>query len=154
MESEITESGKRFEEFVLRITQIYTGMQKLKWSEMDSLDLKGCHVMCLFELSRAPLGLTGAELARQCSVDRAAVSRIIADLRRRELVQIDAPEGRKSYRAPVTLTESGKQVAVELDRKIERLVQVISGNFTKAERDFFYRALEQIAFNLQAETGR
>ena len=81
-------------------------------------------------------------------------SRIIADLRRRELVQIDALEGRKSYRAPVTLTESGKQVAAKLDRKIERLVQAISGDFSEGERDFFYRALEQIAFNLQAEVSR
>ena len=142
---------ERFKEFVLRITQIYIGMQKLKLSEMESLDLRGAHVMCLFELGRCPEGLTGAELARRCAVDRAAVSRVVADLKQRGIVEVSPGEGKRSYRAPVTLTQKGLEVSERLDRKISRVIEKISGDFTDEERAFFYKALAQIAENLQRE---
>ena len=142
---------ERFKEFVLRITQIYIGMQKLKLSEMESLDLKGAHVMCLFELGRHPGGLSGAELARRCAVDRAAVSRVVADLKQRGIVEVKTGEAKRSYRAPVTLTRKGQEVSERLDGKISRVIEKISGDFTAEERTFFYGALAQIAENLQRE---
>lgn len=141
----------RFEAFVLRITQIYMAIQKLKLSEMETLDLKGAHVMCLYELGQCPEGISGAELARRCGIDRAAVSRTMADLKKRGMVQVEQQEGKRSYRAAVTLTESGQLAAKKMEEKIYRVVERVSGDFTEAEREFLYRALEQIASNLQEE---
>ena len=144
----------RFEEFVLRITQIYMAIQKLKLSETESLNLRGAHVMCLYELGQCPEGISGAELARRCGIDRAAVSRTIADLKRRGMVRVESQEGKRNYRSAVTLTEDGVRAAGKMGEKIVRVVERVSGDFSEEERVFLYRALEQIAANLQEEIQR
>ena len=52
----------RFENLTSGITQIYKSIQKIKRCRMDSLGLKGTHVMCLHYLSEYPEGLTAADL--------------------------------------------------------------------------------------------
>lgn len=139
---------ERFETFLLSISQIQKDILRLKSLEMREFGLKGPHVMCLFCLARHPEGLTAAALCRHLSVDRAAVSRVLAALEHEGFVRYaDPPQGRR-YRAPAALTERGRAVAARIDARVEALVQRIGGDIPDGEREAMYRSLHTIAQNL------
>ena len=140
---------QRFETFVTNITSIYRSIQKLKSQEMASLGLKGTHVMCLFQLRQHPEGLTSTQLAQLCEEDKAAISRALTELRERGLTAVEETPGQRRYRAPVTLTDAGREVTHQMDRKILGAVRQGAQGYTAEERDTFYRVLLQIAENLQ-----
>ena len=64
-----------FEVFINTINQINHSIQVIKNNEMIKYDLKGNHVMCLYQLRQHKDGLTSTELARLCGEDKAAISR-------------------------------------------------------------------------------
>ena len=136
---------KRFEAFVTGITLCYKYIQKIKSAEMTELGLKGTHVMCIFFLSHNPDGLTAAQLCRLCAEDKAAVSRIVAELQREGYV---AP-GEKKYRAALRLTEKGMEIAKKVDELIEQWVAFGGAGLSDSDREAFYRALELISNNLK-----
>jgi len=70
----------RFENLTAGVTRIYKSIQKIKRHRMDSLGLKGTHVMCLHYLSEYPDGLTAADLCGKCHEDKGGISRILSDL--------------------------------------------------------------------------
>ena len=140
---------KRFETFILSITQIYRYIQKIKDQEMMELGLKGTHAMCLFTLNHYPDGLTSGELAALCYEDKAAISRATSLLRKKELVYIDTADTQKRYRAKLKLTPSGQKIAEKMISLIEYTVMQGGAGLSKSERDIFYLALNKIANNLQ-----
>lgn len=142
---------QRFETFTAAVSRIHRCVQKLKAVEMTELGLKGSHVTYLFYLNQHPDGLTAAELTALCGEDKAAVSRGVADLEERGLVACRS-EGRR-YRSPLTLTDAGRETAVEVDRRICRIVDDAGRELTPAQRENFYRALLLIADNLQQLCG-
>lgn len=141
----------RFEKLTTGVTQIYKSIQKIKRCRMDSLGLKGTHVMCLHYLSEYSDGLTAADLCNICHEDKAGISRILSDLEKSELITYlsdgQAKES-KRYRAKAVLTEQGKNCA----KKVAGLIMhaTIAGGLgiTEEERDIFYRILFKIADNL------
>lgn len=135
----------RFQSFVTGITECYKHIQRIKSAEMTELGLKGTHVMCLFFLHRHPEGLTAAQLCRLCAEDKAAISRTLATLQTRGYIAT----GEKRYRAALSLTDEGTQVAEQLDGLIRQWVGVGGDGLTDEERAAFYRALERIADNLR-----
>ena len=139
---------QRFETFVTAITQINRSIQKLKAQEMADFGLKGTHVMCLFQLRKHPEGLTCAQLAQSCEEDKAAISRVLTDLRDKGLVASPEADGRR-YRAAVTLTEAGQAISRRMDQKIIDAVQTAAQGYTPEERSIFYHVLLQVADNLQ-----
>ena len=141
---------QRFEAFVTGITVCYKYIQRIKSAEMSEFGLKGTHVMCMFFLHHNPGGLTAAQLCQLCAEDKAAISRTIATLA--EQGYIDGSD--KKYRAPLTLTDTGKALAVKMDALIEQWVGLGGDGLTEEERSAFYYALERISSNLkeQAET--
>ena len=135
----------RFQSFVTGITECYKFIQRIKSAEMTELGLKGTHVMCLFFLHRHPDGLTAAQLCRLCAEDKAAISRTLATLQTRGYIAT----GEKRYRAALSLTDEGTQVAEQLDGLICQWVGVGGDGLSDEERAAFYRALELIADNLR-----
>ena len=134
----------RFEDFVTGITECHRYIQRIKAMEMTELGLKGTHVMCLFYLSRNPEGLTAARLCTLCGEDKAAVSRTLAEL---EQLGHCTRTGDKKYRAPLTLTDSGRQVAQRLNGLVEQWVTAGGDGLTDSERTAFYATLGKIAAN-------
>ena len=65
----------RFEDFVGLISLISKEVQRIKAGEAARLGIRGSDVMSLYYLGRHEEGLTGAELAREADLTRAAVSR-------------------------------------------------------------------------------
>lgn len=135
----------RFQSFVTGITECYKYIQRIKSAEMTELGLKGTHVMCLFFLHRHPKGLTATQLCQLCAEDKAAISRNIATLQQRGYIAA----GEKKYRAVLTLTPAGSQIAEQVDGLICQWVGVGGEGLTDRERAAFYRALEHIAGNLR-----
>ena len=139
----------RFEAFVSQITVCYKSIQRIKSYEMADLGLKGTHVMCLFFLNRHPEGLTAARLSVLCEEDKAAISRTLTELCERGY--ISTGEEHKRYRAAVTLTSAGREVAAAIDLKAEKWVSAIGEGLSDEERAAFYGALSTISANLRAK---
>ncbi|MDD5949639.1 MAG: MarR family winged helix-turn-helix transcriptional regulator [Lachnospiraceae bacterium] len=136
----------RFELFVTTITQIYKNLQRIKSHEMAEFDLKGTHVMCMFELNRHPEGLTATELRALCEEDKAAISRMISELIDRGLV---SNPGEKKYRSPLTLTEEGKNITRRINEMAANAAIAGSADMSHEERMDFYNTLTGISDNLK-----
>ncbi len=136
----------RFELFSTTISQIYKNLQKVKMQEMADLELRGTHVMCLFQLNRHPDGLTVTQLSTLCGEDKAATSRTMSDLIKKELVTNDQE---KKYRAPILLTQKGKMIADKIDIQAAQAVEAVGQGLTDEERETFYKVLTIISENLK-----
>lgn len=137
----------RFEVFVHTISGIYKQIQKIKDMEMRELGLKGPHVMSLFYLSRHAEGLTAAQLCRLISIDKAAISRVLAQLQERGLIAY--PTAARRYRAPAVLTPEGKTVSVRIEELICSIVFQADRGVSDAARESMYQSLNRIAENLE-----
>lgn len=142
---------QRFEEFVTGITECHRYIQRIKAAEMTEFGLKGTHVMCLYYLHQSPGGLTAARLCQLCAEDKAAISRTISDLEARGYLTAAQPDGKK-YRAPILLTESGKDVALRIEGLITQWVTIGGDGLAEEERTAFYATLGKIAANLKEKT--
>lgn len=139
---------QRFEAFVTGITVCYKFIQRIKSAEMSEFGLKGTHVMCLFFLHHNPDGLTAAQLCQLCAEDKAAISRTVAALQEQGYVE----SGDKKYRAVLSLTQAGKDLAGKMDGLIEQWVSLGGDGLTDGERAAFYSTLERISENLREKT--
>ena len=57
--------------------------------------------------------------------------------------------GGNLYRAKLLLTAEGKQAAEHVQRRAALAVELAGSGMTDADREVFYRCLEQITANLQ-----
>lgn len=136
----------RFEQFTASVGRMYKCIQRIKNREMEEFGLRGTHVMCLHFLDKHPEGLTSAELSAACGEDKAAISRVVAELRERELVHVE--EGR--YRSRVRLTEGGMAVALRMREIIREVVTRADQGVSEEELAVFYRVFARISANLSA----
>ena len=137
---------QRFDAFVSGITSCYKYIQRIKSMEMTEFGLKGTHVMCLYYLRRNPAGLTAAQLCGLCAEDKAAISRTVSELKSRGYI---TTLSEKAYRAMLTLTAAGHELARKFDHLIEGWVTAGGDGLTDEERMDFYKALSSITENLR-----
>ena len=136
---------ERFETFTVLINQLSRSIRRIKAEQMESINLKGPHVSCLYYLSKdGPL--TAAELCDRCEEDKAAVSRSLEYLEQNGYLQI--PEG-KRYRRPLVLTQKGAAAGAEVSRRIDSIVALASCDVLEEDRLAMYRALSIISKNLE-----
>lgn len=138
----------RFEQFSSSIASIYKSIQKIERDQMALYGLKGPHVQCLVVMSRYPDGLTAAELCELCEKDKAAISRAVSELEKKEMLY-RAGDKERIYRTPLMLTDKGKEIAEKIRKIAERAVQQGGTGLSEESRENFYSALELIASNLQ-----
>jgi len=144
----------RFELFTSSIFVINRDLQKLEREEMEKFGLKGAFVPYLAVLIRFPDGVTSSRLSEICDKDKAAVSRVVSEMVQKELIN---REGTKDnlYRANLTLTEKGMEVARFVQGRAMAAVAAASKGLTEENRKTFYEALDLIAKNLReiSKTG-
>lgn len=140
---------KRFEQLTAGVSRIYKSIGKIKKTCMNSLGLKGTHVMCIYYLTRNPDGLTASDLCSLCREDKAGISRILSDLERKNYIYYPLAAGEKKYRARAVLTDAGKERARKVSELILRSTKAGGAGLTDTERQIFYRALFKIADNLE-----
>lgn len=139
----------RFEQFSFIISGIYRKLQKIKRDEMVKRGYKGAFAQYLATLSRFEEGLTSTELCDICGKDKAAVSRIIAEMEEKGLIQREKKAVR-SYRSKITLTEEGKDVANYVAERASIAFSSVSGEImTEEERTMFYTVLDRIYKNIE-----
>ena len=137
---------QRFDAFVSGITSCYKFIQRIKSMEMTEFGLKGTHVMCLYYLRQNPTGLTASQLCGLCAEDKAAISRTVSELKSRGYI---TTLSEKAYRAMLTLTAAGQEIARKFDQLIESWVAIGGDGLSDEERTDFYRSLSAIAENLR-----
>ena len=139
----------RFTKFTLSISAIHRCWHKLAAEEMAKYDLNSPHAIYLTTLYGAdPEGVTAAQLAELCGKNKADVSRMVAILEEKGLVQKVAV-GKNMYRAKLTLTQEGKQAAEHVRGRAAVAVELAGNGLSDAEREAFYKALDLIAENLR-----
>ena len=136
----------RFEDFVGIISALNKEIQRIKDAEARRLGFRGADVMCLYYLVKHPGGLTAAELARMADVSRAAMSRTVAHLAEDGFVEVDEDT---TYRAPIRLTEKGREAARPLDDIIHRVLDEAGGELAMRQRLQMYDSLNHILERLR-----
>ena len=136
---------QRFETFQTSIQQIYAQLQRVKTVGMQEFGLQASHVMCLYELDRHEEGMTAAELANACELNKAAISRSVKVLKDKGYVSVSSVLESRSYRAKIILTEAGMQVAARMNEKIVSITQMINNQIGTEELDHLYVILRQIS---------
>lgn len=137
----------RFEQFFFSISSIYKIVQKIEREEMARYGLKGSHVQCMVAMVQHPEGVTISQLCELCDKDKAAVSRDLAELEEKgmlERIRMD-----KVYRAPIRLTETGRAMACQVSGIIQTAVELAGERLTDEDRRIFYQTLDLIAGNLR-----
>ena len=138
----------RFEQFSAAMSGINQCILKLQREEMEKYGLKGVYAQYLSVLYHHPEGLTSAQLCECCDKDKAAISRVVTELERRDLICRVGATG-TTYRAPVKLTEKGVKAAEFVRARAEVAVEAASRGLSDEDRATMYRALELIAENLR-----
>lgn len=137
----------RYELISASISSMYHDIQKIERIEMAKYGLKGPHAQCLLAMKKHPEGMTAARLCEVCEKDKAAVSRILAELEEAGMVLREKRNGSR-YRASLTLTEQGMAAAGAVVEKARLAVELAGTGFDEKEREVFYRVLSIIAGNL------
>ena len=138
----------RFARFSLAIAEIDRCWHKLAAEEMEKYDLNSPHAVYLNTLYQYPEGITAAKLGELCCKNKADVSRMVSILEKKGLVRKEAVGG-NLYRAKLLLTDDGKLAAEHVQGRAALAVELAGSGMTDAERETFYRCLEQITANLQ-----
>ena len=139
----------RFAKFSLLISEIDRCWHKLAAEEMAKYELNSPHAVYLNTLYEAgDQGITAAQLAELCCKNKADVSRMVAILEKKGLVQKVAV-GANLYRAKLVLTPEGRKAAEHVRQRAALAVELAGSGLSEGEREVFYKALEQITGNLQ-----
>ena len=137
----------RYELLSSSISCMYHDIQKIERVEMARYGLKGPHAQFLLAMKKHPEGITAARLCEVCEKDKAAISRILAELETAGMVIKEKKNG-SAYRATLMLTEQGQIAAAAVVEKARLAVELAGIGFGDEEREVFYRVLSLIAGNL------
>ena len=137
----------RYELLSGSISSMYHDIQKIERMEMAHYGLKGPHAQCLLAMKKHPEGITAARLCEVCEKDKAAVSRILAELEEAGMILRENRNGSR-YRAILLLTDRGQEAAAAVVEKARLAVELAGKGFGAEEREVFYRVLSIISGNL------
>ena len=137
----------KYEQFTASVLCLSRCIQKIQRTEMAKYGLKGAHAQCLITMGHYPEGVTVAQLSRISEKDKAAISRTLSELEKQRLVQ-KKKDGDNAYRAPVLLTEAGREASARVEQLAQMAVEQAGVGLTEERRAVFYETLELIAGNL------
>ena len=138
----------RFEHFSASISYIYRYIQRIERTEMEKYGLKGPHAQCLLAMRRYPEGITAARLCEVCDKDKAAISRMMAELEEKGMVSRGDEKGNR-YRMQLRLTALGEEAADHVEQRAKLAVEEAGSGMTEEQRATLYAVLDLIAGNLQ-----
>ena len=137
----------RYELLSGSISCMYHDIKKIERVEMARYGLKGPHAQCLLAMKKHPEGITASRLCEVCEKDKAAISRILAELESCGMIFREIRNGSR-YRAGLKLTEQGEIAAQAVVEKAHLAVELAGIGIVEEERGVFYRVLSIIAENL------
>lgn len=138
----------RFEQFSSSIYGIYRDILKIQRAEMVKHGLRGSYALYLTALNHNPEGLTATQLCETCDKDKAAISRVIAELESKGLVT-RVSQNDTFYRAKLKLTDNGRMIADSVDHSANIAVELATKGMSEKNRKIMYDCLGLIAVNLR-----
>lgn len=138
---------KRFELFTSAISGIYRDIQKIGRDEMERYGLKGAYAQYLLAIDRYPEGITAAQLCDICDKNKAAVSRIAAEMESKGLITRKGVNNQ--YKAPLLLTEEGSKAVRYVKERAGLAAEIAGRGLTDEARKNLYISLRMIANHLQ-----
>ena len=135
----------RFETFSLALFQLSRYWNRIAAEAMKPYELKGPHAFYLVTILRHNGRITASGLCGLCGRDKADVSRSIAEMERKGLLE---RVGKNPYRAMLQLTESGLLAADRIRQTAGEIVERVGGDLTEENRTVFYNALGSITANM------
>jgi len=144
--------SERFVPFVLHTERIAKNIKRLEDKYMEPYGLRSAHVMCILQLVKSKIGLSSAELAEACRVDKAFVSRITSELMQKNYIVRSGALGK--YKTKFVLTDKG----VEIYNIIQNLLCEFIGEINKEtairKLEIFYEVLGSIDEKLALITDK
>ncbi len=137
----------RYEQFSFIVSVINRQIQKIERDEMIKCGYKGAFAQYLIAMRHYPDGVTSAQLSEICDKDKAAVSRVTAEMIQKDLV-VRKSANEKLYRAKLTLTQKGRNVADYVAKRASAAVEAIGNELSDEERKNFYVTLDFIVAKL------
>ena len=138
----------RFEQFSYSISNIYRHIMKIEREEMEKYGLRGSYAQYLVTMTRFPEGITSSKLSEICDRDKAAISRIVAEMEDKGLVTRETDRS-NLYRAKLMLTDEGRKAAGYVCERAEKAVNAAGKGLGEDDRKIFYGALAIIEANLR-----
>ncbi len=134
--------GDSFERFGQMVSGASKSLQRLKSRQMSKYGLTGTHTICLRQLYENPLGLTKSEIADNCDIDKAQITRIVKELMEKQYVCADTTK--KAYNRKFFLTEQGRNITDEINDIVDSIVRYVNMEIPKEDIEQFYSVFEQI----------
>ena len=138
---------ERFETFTVLINRISRNIRKIKNQKMAEYNLRSAHVSCLYYIYSLREA-TATDLCERCEEDKATISRALDYLETNGYITRET-ESTKRYKSPLLLTDKGLVVGKEIAKKIDGVLNAISGGLTEEERIAFYRSLSIVSESLE-----
>ena len=123
-------------------------MMKIEREEMEKYGLRGSYVQYLIAMKRFPEGMTSAKLCDICDKDKAAISRIVAEMESKGLIRRESDKS-NMYRAKLVLTEEGTKAADYVCERAEKAVLAAGKGLDEEDRRIFYGVLAIFEANLR-----
>ena len=144
MKGEITavRQDDRFVRFQNLIYNASKSLLRIKTVGMEEYGLASTHTFCLRSLYGRDTGMTRTELAQECAVDKAQISRLICELSDMGYV-LEASKG-KGYRKKIVLTEEGRRIAESIDQKVNLVLSYIDEEISEERIEDMYQTLAKI----------
>ena len=140
---------KTFDALYADIKNLLKVVQNCKSNKMTEYGLKGSTAQSLCCIARAADGLNANELSDLLKIDKAQVSRCMAELGQKGLVFRDEQEGRQ-YRQKYRLTQKGSEVAQDIAHTSRGIREKIRAGVSNKELDEFFNVLEVLCENAYA----
>ena len=138
--------SNNFELFSTGVSYLIKSIQQLKSRKMAEYGLKGTTALCLCQILESETGLTAGELSDQGEIDKAQVSRCMAELMEKGFVFRDNRDG-KLYRQKYCLTEKGQNVARDIVESTSAIQTYIRKGVSDEDMKNFYRVLDVLCDN-------
>ena len=138
----------RFLKFTQMIETLQKSVKKIKLDYAPKYGCKGIHLFWLSELLNHPNGLTPVMLAKQANIDRSLVSREISFLLKEEYIEFVGNSDKRTYNAPIILTEKGRKIAEEINADAFRIQSQADDGVGEEELEQFYKTADKLMKNL------
>ncbi len=135
---------ERFEHFTLSVFSITRYWNKIATEEMKPYGLRGAYALYLMMLSEHEM--TASRLAETTQRDKADVSRAIAAFQKKGIVE---PYGSNRYRVPIRLTDKGRILVKQIQKKANNALKTAGQGLSEEMRQNMYTSLDTIADNLK-----
>ena len=144
--------SERFVPFVLHTERIAKNIKRLEDKYMEPYGLRSAHVMCILQLVKSKNGLSSAELAEACRVDKAFVSRITSELMNKDYIVRSGAFGK--YKTKFVLTEKGTEIFGIIQDLLCEFIGEISKDTATKKLEIFYEVLSSIDDKLALITDK